>query len=537
MTAVPLFAPRLARRARARAQRSAPQQAADLLRAARARERTGTTSDAVTSYEAAIAAATASGEAAVLAEALRRLAVVRIHRGESAAARELCRRSHVVARRLGNNELAGEALNTLGGFDVETGALKEARRHLIRARDLAGTSLGLRARIEQNFGILASIHGDFDDALECYARSLAAFRAVSDERGCAIAYHNLGKASAARQRLDEAERYFEQSLQLAGRVADAYLEGLCLVNHAKVHVARGRFDEARRNAEIALGLFGKLDVGSARADAYLVLGMVHRETGQPVLAEAQLRAAIELAVRTGSLLNEAEASRELALLCRATERNRDALTLLSHAHALFRRLDARPDLASVDGKMAELEATYMTVVRDWGRSIESADTDTFGHCERVAAHAATVARALGLDEGAQTSIRLGAYLHDVGKVRVPLEILTKPGLLTRDEMAVVEMHPVWGVELLAGIDFPWDLKPIIRWHHERYDGSGYPDRLRGDEIPVSAQIVGIVDMYDALTTNRPYRPALPHEAALAQIERCQAWWSEPVYRAFRQTFG
>ena len=508
-----------------------------MLHAARDRERTGTAPDAATMYEAAIAAATATGDQVVLAEALRRLAVVRLRRGESAVARELCRRSHVVARRLGNNELAGEALNTLGGFDVETGALEEARQHLIRARDLAGTSLGLRARVEQNLGILANIHGDFEQALECYARSLAAFRAVGDERGCAIAYHNLGKASAARQRLDEAERYFEQSLQIAGRVADPYLEGLCLVNHAKVHIARGRVDEARRNAEIALAVFGQLDVGSARADAYLVLGMVHRETGQPDLAEAQLRAAIELAVRTGSLLNEAEASRELALLCRATERNRDALTLLSHAHALFRRLDARPDLASVDGKMAELEATYMTVVRDWGRSIESADTDTFGHCERVAGLAVKVARALGLDEGIRTSIRLGAYLHDVGKVRVPPEILTKPGPLTRDEMAVVEMHPMWGVELLAGIDFPWDLKPVIRWHHERYDGSGYPDHLRGDEIPVSAQIVGIVDMYDALTTNRPYRPALSHEAALAQIERSRAGWSEPVYQAFRHAIG
>lgn len=81
------------------------------------------------------------------------------------------------------------------------------------------------------------------------------------------------------------------------------------------------------------------------------------------------------------------------------------------------------------------------------------------------------------------------------------------------------------------------LKPIIRWHHERYDGTGYPDRLRGEEFPVAAQIVGIVDMYDALTTARPYRPALSRETAMAEIEKCRGWWSEAVYGAFLQSFA
>jgi putative nucleotidyltransferase with HDIG domain len=218
-------------------------------------------------------------------------------------------------------------------------------------------------------------------------------------------------------------------------------------------------------------------------------------------------------------------------------RNQEALGRLNAAHRLFRRLDARVDLVNVSGKMAELEATYFAVVREWGQSIESNDTYTFGHCERVARHALAVAQALGLDDHAQTTIRLGAYLHDVGKVRVPHEILNKPGPLTRDEFEVVQLHPIWGIELLAAVEFPWDLKPIIRWHHEKYDGTGYPDRLRGDEIPLAAQIVGIVDVYDALTTTRSYRAALSHEAALAEIERCRGWWSDAVYAAFRQTLA
>jgi len=231
-------------------------------------------------------------------------------------------------------------------------------------------------------------------------------------------------------------------------------------------------------------------------------------------------------------LNEAEASRELALLYQAMGRNQEALSLLNAAHRLFGRLDARAHLVHVAGKMAELEAAYLAVVREWGQSLESADTYTFGHCERVAWLGVAVARTLGLDGHAQTTVRLGAYLHDLGKVRVPHEILSKPGPLTRDELEVVQMHPIWGIELLAKVEFPWDIKPVIRWHHERYDGTGYPDRLCGDEIPVAAQIVGVVDVYDALTTTRPYRPAFSRTAALATIDRCRGHWSDAVFSAF-----
>ena len=139
--------------------------AADLLHEARARERAARIPEAIASYEAAIAAAELAEEQAVLAEALRRLAVVRHHRGESAEARDLCRRSHAVARRAGNGVLAGEALNTLGGIDLETDAVAQARQHFLRALELGGQSRELRARVEQNLGVLANIQGDVDEAL------------------------------------------------------------------------------------------------------------------------------------------------------------------------------------------------------------------------------------------------------------------------------------------------------------------------------------------------------------------------------------
>lgn len=512
-----------------------PRPAADLLHEARARERAACIPEAIACYEAAIAAADRGGERVVLAEALRRLAVVRHHRNESAVARALCDRSFAVAREAGNDVLAAEALNTLGGLDLAAGALAQARKHFLDAVELGRQSRELGARIEQNLGIVANIQGDFDEALTRYQRSLEECRAANDEHGCAVAYANLGIVSTDRGEFDRADGYFTACYEIAARAGDAHLEGLCLVNHAEVHIARGRYEDARRNAEAALALFDQLDARSSKADAYRMLGVVYRETGRTALAESRLRSAIELAVSAGSVLGEAEASRELAIFYQASGRNQEALSLLNAAHRLFARLEARMDLVNVGGKMAELEATYLAVVREWGQSMESSDTYTFGHCERVARLAVAVARALGVDEDVQTAVRLGAYLHDVGKVRVPHEILNKPGPLTRDEYEVVQMHAIWGIELLAKVEFPWDLKPIIRWHHERYDGTGYPDRLRGDEIPLAAQIVCIADVYDALTTNRSYRAAMTETEAAERMEASKHWWRPDVYRAFMRS--
>lgn len=488
-------------------------------------------------YRAAIAIAETDGPQQALAEALRRLAVLHHHRNETPVARELCVRSRDVATELGDDILIAEALNVLAGIALETGELEQARDTFGQALTRGGSNPELRGRIERNLGIIANIQGDHEGALALYQRSLDACNAANDVQGRAIAFHNLGMVSADLERWDEADGYFQQSLVVAESLGDVRLKGLCLLNHAEVHVARQQYERGRGNAEAALAIFDQLGARSYKADAYRVIGVVYRETGRFALAESRLRASVELAVSSGEVLIEAETSRELALLYQTMGRNQEALSLLNTAHRLFRRLDARVDLVNVSAKVEALEGTYLAVVRDWGQSIESSDTYTHGHCERVASYAVAVARALGANENEATTVRIGAYLHDVGKVKVPHEILNKPGRLTREEFEIIQMHPVWGVELLATVEFPWDIKPIIRWHHEKYDGTGYPDRLKGDEIPTNAQVIGIVDVYDALTTTRSYRPAMSHAEAIAEIERCRHWWRADVFEAFMTAVG
>jgi putative nucleotidyltransferase with HDIG domain len=511
--------------------------AADLVAAARAHERAGRLTDALAGYESAIALADRTGEGATQAEALRRASVVHHHLNHPDQSRALCQRSYEIALVLGDQVLAAEALNTLGGVEFERGQMQRARDLLGAALERAGTRLDLLSRIEQNLGILATIQGDHDAALSHYQHSLEACQKSGDEKGCAIAYHNLGMISADQRDWGQAESYYQEAYRIAERTGEVHLQGLCLLNHSEVHLARQAFEPARQSAEAALAVFDRLGSRMDKADAYRILGMIYRETGRSALAEARFRAAIDIAVATGAMLSEAEATREMARLHQGMGRNQEALTHLNRAWRLFRSLDAHLDLIDVQAKVEDLEGTYLAVVRDWGQSIESADSYTHGHCERVANYAVAVAEALGLSEGELTTIRLGAYLHDVGKVKVPHEILNKPDRLTAEEFAIIQQHPVWGLELLAAIEFPWDLKPIIRWHHEKYDGSGYPDGLGGDAIPLGAQIIGIVDVYDALTTTRSYRPAMKPEQALACLCEKPEWWRPDVFTAFLSVLG
>ena len=515
---------------------AAPSRAQQILAGAKERERAGRLDAAVDDYVAAAACAgTDVADLEVRCEALRRHASIRRRRQEFGAAIALCDQSYHTAIAASLDLAASNALNGLGCAHLELGAWDAASAAFERALTLGGHDPTLRAHIEQNCGIVANMRGDFATALDRYVRSLHAFEAAGDDRGSANANQNLGMISADLQRWDAADQYYASCLALADKVGDLPLRAMALTNRAEVHLARQRYEDARHGVDEALRILDTLGIRQGRSAAYKFLGMVYRETGAPALAEARLRTAITMAADGNDTLEEAEASRELAILYQELNRNHDALTLLNTAHRLFHRLGARADLQDVSTKVSDLERLYLDVVAAWGRSIESADNYTYGHCERVAGYASAVAQLLGLDDATVTAVRVGAYLHDVGKVRVPHEILNKPGRLTPAEREVMEQHTLYGLELLASVEFPWQVKPIIRSHHEKRDGSGYPDRLRGDEVPLTAQIIGIVDVYDALTTTRSYRAAMTPADAIAEIGRCAHWWSRDVVTAFLAT--
>ena len=175
-----------------------------------------------------------------------------------------------------------------------------------------------------------------------------------------------------------------------------------------------------------------------------------------------------------------------------------------------------------------------SIILSLALTVEARDTYTGGHCERMAAYAATLGMHLGLSGDEVGALRRGGYLHDIGKVAIPDSVLQKAGPLTADEFEIVKRHTTIGDRLCGNLRLLRMVRPIVRCHHERTDGSGYPDGLAGEEIPLLAQIMGVVDVYDALTTNRPYRPAMSPQDACATLEEeaDRGWRRADLVREF-----
>jgi putative two-component system response regulator len=177
-----------------------------------------------------------------------------------------------------------------------------------------------------------------------------------------------------------------------------------------------------------------------------------------------------------------------------------------------------------------------SVVLSLARSIEAKDSLSGGHSERMAEYAVQLGEAIGLQEQELEEMRIACLLHDIGKVAVPDSILLKPGPLEAEEMEIVREHPVIGERICAPLKSLRSILPVIRHHHERMDGSGYPDGLHGEQIPIKARILQIADVYDALVTDRPYRTALSCDEALQILdyEVIQGWLDASLVSKFSE---
>ncbi|MEW6084636.1 MAG: HD domain-containing phosphohydrolase [Chloroflexota bacterium] len=166
----------------------------------------------------------------------------------------------------------------------------------------------------------------------------------------------------------------------------------------------------------------------------------------------------------------------------------------------------------------ELGLAYDATIEGWSRTLDLRDKEIEGHTRRVADMTVRLALIMGVEKESIVHIRRGATLHDIGKVAIPDEILLKPGPLTEEEWDVMKQHPLIAINLLAPISYLTPALDIPRWHHERWNGHGYPDRLSGEQIPFPARLFAVVDVYDALTSDRPYRKAWSKEDAIRYVE-------------------
>jgi putative nucleotidyltransferase with HDIG domain len=235
-------------------------------------------------------------------------------------------------------------------------------------------------------------------------------------------------------------------------------------------------------------------------------------TGGPELelvVEALRRGAVDLIAKPFRVAEMIESVDAIVAEWRARERVRETERALGEI--------ARARAAEIARRAREEDDLRAVAAAALGTALGLKDPETEGHCRRVAVNALRLGRALGLAGNELADLDRGAYLHDLGKIGVSDRTLGKPGALSAEEQAVVRRHPELGARLLAPLAFPERVTDVVRSHHERFDGSGYPDGLRGDAIPFSARIFAVVDALDAMTSDRPYRRALPYAEAAREL--------------------
>jgi putative nucleotidyltransferase with HDIG domain len=475
--------------------------------AAKRAETEGRWGDACAAYELMIRDASVSQETRL--SALRRLGRAYVEQGDWRTALDVLEAATAAAE-LANSPLAvAQALNVIAIAHQSAGHLDVATQQYQMARECAESigDKGLVAMLDQNLGTVASIRGDTTAALDAFQLSLDGYRSLGMAgyqgqvlNNIGLVHMDLGDFAAAESAYADAARAFDQSDDRQNRLTVE-------LNQVQLWISTGRFDQARRQAEELLRI-GKDDSPLWAGELFRHLGVIARERSDYSAAEENFEIAARAAAGWGDLLLTADVAEQRAEMYWAEHRHREMLSSLNQAFTIYSQLKAQRRVAQVERRNSALEQRFLKIAKRWGDSIEGKDHYTQGHCERVANLATRLAERAGLEARTMFWFRLGALLHDIGKIVVPTEVLNKSGPLTEDEWALMKKHTVVGFEMVAGIDFPGEVPSMIRSHHERWDGRGYPDGLQGEEIPLTARILCLADVYDALTTTRPYRPAL-----------------------------
>ncbi|MBW3629048.1 MAG: tetratricopeptide repeat protein [Gemmatimonadetes bacterium] len=495
---------------------------------------------ALVQYETSLARVAREGDARLAAEILRGIGNVHYARGDFEHARDAFTVSLTIAEASGLTDQMASALNCLAVVEQFGGGVEHAESLYARAREIA-EELGddrRAAMIEQNLGTLANVRGDTHLALTRYQAACDRFDALDDTLAATRVLNNMGMVYVDLESWTAAEDCFAQASERAVALGDRDTLGTIEINRTELRLRRGQVEEARVCCDRAFDIFSRLESKAGIAETSKFYGSIARATGKLDTAKTHLSLALGLARLCGDRLLEAEVERELSLVQLEDGKDREAVRCLNRAHRLFTELKAAREVLDIERRLDRLEEIYLEAARRWAETVDAKDHCTLGHSLRVAEYACRLGDAVGIGGRDLTSLRMGALLHDVGMANVPDEILTRPGGLSGPEYSMIRSHTEYGDRMIQELDFPWEIGPMVRAHHERWDGRGYPDGLRGEQIPLTARVVAVAEVYDALTTPRSYRPARPPQDALAEMERESGSLFDPaLFQLFRGLVG
>ncbi len=518
--------------------RVAPPEMSELLERGMSLERQGKRAEARALYEQALERPDAAMEPWLRAQLHRWAARTHMNDGDLALAEREAAAALAVSCATDDERSRGHAINMLAGIRWARGELDEARELFLEARESAQRSgdMQVASMTASNLGAISTVRGEYVEALQFHRASVKEARSGGLPDEALKALNNIGLLYTRVSRFPEAEAAYEEALKISATTGDSSARITVQLNVARLRLRQADHIAAQEACDSASALARELGDDHMDAEAAQIRGIIARVRGESASAEQLLLQAEQVSARRGDLIVQGESARELADLYRSQGRNRETLVRLNQAHRLFFQLRARREIFDVGQRTAQLESDFLDVARKWGESIESKDVYTQGHCERVANLACALWERVGEADGMSLFwFRIGALLHDVGKLLIPATVLNKPGPLTEEEWGMIRRHPTSGVELLAEVEFPWDVRPIVESHHERWDGGGYPHGLAGGEIPVTARVLCIADVYDALTSQRSYKRSLGHDEVM-EIMRADAGlqFDPELFREFEE---
>jgi len=501
------------------------------------------------------------------------------NRGDFPAAEENYARALALAKELGNQGKIAQVLNNLGIVCWKEGKYSQSLEYLseaLKIREQVGDDEDI-AQTYENIGIVYYSIGEYETALEHFGNALQLWRKLENPSRIAGTLNNIGALYRETGNYEKALEYLQKSLEYKRKIGDRGTLASTLGNIGTIYAQQGDYSRGLEYLSEALELAQENRLSSLEAETYAEMAQCHYAGGEIEGAEKLALKSLELTESLGMLSESEKSAQLLSEIYAARRKYKKAWQFLKKVLGLREKIFSdRLDSAVAELKVkyetdkrrreaeiyhlkyvelkrineelvatkealekykkhleqlvaertAELERSYRRlkktfsgIVATISKMLELRDPYTAGHQERVARLSVAIARQLDLPEDKIEAIHTAAMLHDIGKIYVPSEILTKPGRLSDVEFMLIKNHPAAGYEILKSIEFPWDIATIVRQHHERLDGSGYPDGLVGDQILFEAKIIAVADVVEAISSHRPYRPALGIDVALAEIRK------------------
>ena len=430
--------------------------------------------------------------------------------------------------------------STLNAMGIIFGKRKDpdnALKYYLRAlaiREEIGDKKGI-AITTNNIGNIYQDQEDYEKALEFVERSLQSFTELEDDLGIATSCNNIGTIHEHQGDIAAAKKHFIKAYEIFNRIE--YTTGFAAScnNLGELLTNQGQFKQARFYLDQALETAKETDLKYREICAYENLSNLCEETGdfrgaleyyrkfsdltQKVFSEESTKNMTQLQIRFETEKKNKEAEiyklKNIELQSEISDRIHIEEELRKHQDQLEELINERT--IELKSSYSRLEQGFQGTMVLISRITELRDPYTSGHQIRVAKLAGAIAREMGLPEDTIEAVHIASLVHDIGKINIPQEILSKPGVLTNLEMRMIQIHPQTGYEILNEIDFPWSIAEIVREHHEHVDGSGYPQGLKTDEILIEARIICVADVIEAMSSHRPYRAVLGLKEAVQEI--------------------